>query len=133
MRLVVLLHPNSNPQTILPALSDVPGVEITTLVEHSLFAVARIRAEQPDVIVADAEWYESDRDEPLSWLSSRSEAPHTVLLQREGRRSGPVPAAGGGRHHHFTLPREQEAFVALIRGLADQARTHGLSLTGRSE
>ena len=119
MRLLVLLHPDSDPHPILTALSDLPGVELTTLVEHSLFAVARIRADQPDVIVADAECYDSDRDEPLSWLSSRSEAPHTVLLHREGRRRGPAAAARSD-HHHFTLPRDREAFVSLIRELAPQ-------------
>jgi AmiR/NasT family two-component response regulator len=121
MRLLVLLHPRSDPDSIVRALSDVPGLEITTLVERSLFAVARIRAAQPDVIVADVEWYESDRDEPLSWLSSRSEAPHTVLLRREGRRGGLEELAGSGGHHYFTFPREREAFVALMRGLAAPA------------
>ena len=120
MRLFMLLHPHSDPRPILSALSDVPGVETTTVVEQSLFAVARIRVEQPDVIVADGECYDSERDEPLSWLSSRSEAPHTVLLQREGHR-GPVEVDGRGRHHYFTLPRDREAFVALIRELAAPA------------
>jgi DNA-binding NarL/FixJ family response regulator len=120
VRLLVLLHPHSNPQPILTALSDLPGVEITTVVECSLFAVARIRADQPDVIVADAECYDSERDEPLSWLSLRSEAPHTVLLQRGGRHGDPTAAAGSGCHHYFTMPRDREAFVALIRELAAQ-------------
>jgi hypothetical protein len=120
MRLLLLLHPNSNPQPILTVLSDLPGVEITTLVERSLFAVARIRADRPDVIVADAECYDSARDEPLSWLSLRSEAPHTVLLQREGRHGDPRAAAGSGCHHYFAMPRDGEAFAALIRELAAQ-------------
>ena len=118
MRILVLLHPSSDPQEVVGALSDISGVEIRTLVEHSLFAVARIRAEQPDLVVADPECCESDRDEPVSWLSSRSEARHTVLLQREGRRRGRVAAAGNGQHHYFTVPRERDAFVALIRELA---------------
>jgi DNA-binding NarL/FixJ family response regulator len=118
MRLFVLLHPNSDPQPIAAALSGVPGVEITTVVERSLFAVARIRAEHPDVIVADGECYDSDRDEPLSWLSSRSEAPHTVVLQRKGRHGGLMEIGGDSHHHYFTLPREREVFVALIRELA---------------
>ncbi|HET7470343.1 MAG TPA: hypothetical protein VFJ81_11750 [Gemmatimonadales bacterium] len=117
MCLLLLLHPNSDPQPILGALSDLPGVEITTLVAHSLFAVAQIRADRPDVIVADAECYDSDREEPFSWLRSPSEAPQTVLLQQT-RRSGPVE--GGGHHHYFDMPRDREAFVDLIRGLATQ-------------
>ena len=90
------------------------------MVERSLFAVARIRADQPDVIVADAECYDSDREEPLSWLSSRSEAPHTVLLQREGRHGDPTAAAGSGCHYRFNMPQDREAFVSLIRELAGQ-------------
>jgi hypothetical protein len=43
-----------------------------------------------------------------------------VLLQREGRRSGPVAIVGSGRHHYFTTPRERDAFVACIRELARQ-------------
>ena len=123
MRLLLLLHPNSDPQPILGALSGLPGLEITTLVEHSLFAVARIRADHPDVIVADAECYDSDRDEPLSWLRSRSEALHTVLFQRT-RRSGAVEGRDG-RHHYFTMPRDQEAFVSLIRALAARQLSPG--------
>jgi DNA-binding NtrC family response regulator len=76
--------------------------------------------DHPDVIVADTDGYDLDRGEPLSWLSSHLEAPHTVLLRREGHRRDSVEAAGSGRLHYLTMPRDRDAFVALVRELAAQ-------------
>ncbi|HEU4954314.1 MAG TPA: hypothetical protein VFT28_07065 [Gemmatimonadales bacterium] len=121
MRVLVLVHPDSDSRPILTALSELPGVEITTVVERSLFAIARIRAEQPDLIVADTDGYDFDRGEPVSWLSSHLEAPHTVLLRRDGHRRDSAEIAGRGRLHCLTMPRDRDTFVALVRDLATQS------------
>lgn len=120
MRVLVLVHPDSDSRPILTALSELPGVELTTVVERSLFAIARIRADHPDVIVADTEGYDFDRAEPLSWLSSHAEAPHTVLLQHEGHRHDSSEIAVSDRLHYLTMPRERDRLVALVRELATQ-------------
>ena len=121
MRVLVLVHPDSDSRPILTALSELPGVEITTVVERSFFAIARIRADHPDVIVADTDGYDFDRGEPVSWLSSHLEAPHTVLLRREGHPRDSAEVAGRARLHYLTMPGDRDELVALVRELATQS------------